>query len=75
MKVPVRSTTGIVFSLLLGMQGAHAAGFYLSEYGMPASTGTAGVANQTNNFGADAAWSNPAGMTGLSEDRLLQGGR
>ncbi len=73
MNMSMRSSTGIVFALLLGMQGAHAAGFYLSEFGTPASTGTAGVANPTNNFTADAAWSNPAGMTGLSEDSLLVG--
>jgi len=73
MKVRLGIMYGLVFSLLLGMQAANAAGFYLSEYGTPASTGTAGVANVTNNFGADAAWSNPAGMTGLSEDAILFG--
>ena len=73
MKLLMRSTTGIVFSLLLGMQGAHAAGFYLSELGTPSSTGMAGVSNVTNNFSADAAWTNPAGMTGLSEDSFVVG--
>jgi hypothetical protein len=46
-------TSGLLFSFLLTIQGANAAGFYLSEYGTPGSTGTAGVANPTNNFGTD----------------------
>jgi len=33
----------------------------------------AGVSNVTNNFTADAAWTNPAGMTGLSEDSFIVG--
>ena len=59
--------------LLLGMQAANAAGFYLSEVGTPGSVGTAGVANPTNTFAADAAWTNPAGMTGMTEDSILAG--
>lgn len=59
--------------LLIGMQFAHAAGFYLSEVGTPGSLGTAGVANPTNTFSADAAWTNPAGMTGMTEDSILAG--
>jgi long-chain fatty acid transport protein len=54
-------------------QNAQAAGFYLSEVGSPASLGTGGVANSTNTFGADAAWTNPAGMTGLDEDQIFAG--
>jgi long-chain fatty acid transport protein len=54
-------------------QNAQAAGFYLSEVGSPASLGTGGVANPTNTFGADAAWTNPAGMTGLDEDQIFAG--
>ena len=54
-------------------QHASAAGFYLSEVGSPASLGTGGVANPTNTFGADAAWTNPAGMTGLDEDQIFAG--
>ena len=73
MKAHMRITSGLLFSFFLVMQGANAAGFYLSEFGTPASTGTAGVANPTNNFTADAAWTNPAGMTGMSEDSLLAG--
>jgi len=57
----------------LGTQNAPAAGFYLSEVGSPASLGTGGVANPTNTFGADAAWTNPAGMTGLDEDQIFAG--
>ncbi|MGB0257272.1 MAG: OmpP1/FadL family transporter [Coraliomargarita sp.] len=52
---------------------AHGAGFYLSEIGTPGSLGTAGVANPVNTAGADAAWANPAGMTGLESDQILLG--
>jgi long-chain fatty acid transport protein len=52
---------------------AQAAGFYLPEVGSPASLGTGGVANPTNTFGADAAWTNPAGMTGLNRDQIFSG--
>jgi len=52
---------------------AQAAGFYLAEVGSPASLGTGGVANPTNTFGADAAWTNPAGMTGLNRDQIFSG--
>ncbi|UCH53933.1 MAG: outer membrane protein transport protein, partial [Pseudomonadota bacterium] len=59
--------------LLLSMQYAHAAGFYIPEVGTPASVGTAAVANPTNTYTADAAWTNPAGMTGMTEDSILAG--
>ena len=52
---------------------AQAAGFYISEVGTPGSLGTAGVANTVNTYSADAAWTNPAGMTGLKEDEMLTG--
>ena len=58
---------------LLATQSALAAGFYLSEVGTPLSLGTAGVANPTNNNGADASWSNPAGMTGLDQSTMIVG--
>jgi long-chain fatty acid transport protein len=61
-------------ALLLGSTQVHAAGFYLSEVGTPGSVGTAGVANPTNTFTADASWTNPAGMTGMHEDSMLVGG-
>ena len=59
--------------LLLAAQGANAAGFYISEQGTPVSVGTAGVGNPTNTTTADAAWTNPAGMTGMTEDSILAG--
>lgn len=62
-----------VVTATLATQTALAAGFYLTEVGTPGSLGTAGVANPTNTFGADAAWTNPAGMTGLQEDTIVGG--
>ena len=50
-----------------------AAGFYLPEVGTPHSLGTGGVGNPTNRDGADASWTNPAGMTGLDEDEIVAG--
>lgn len=50
-----------------------AAGFYFPEVGTPSSLGTGGVANVTNTYGADTAWTNPAGMTGLDQDRVFAG--
>ncbi len=50
-----------------------AAGFYLQEIGTPHSLGTAGVANPTNIEGADASWSNPAGMAFLQQDQVFAG--
>lgn len=50
-----------------------AAGFYLSEVGTPGSLGTAGTANVTNTYTADASWANPAGMTGVKQDEILTG--
>ena len=52
---------------------AEAAGFYFPEVGTPSSLGTGGVANATNTYGADVAWTNPAGMTALEEDRIFAG--
>ena len=69
----------IVYPLILTAAAAlmtenvTAAGFYLAEVGSPASLGTGGVANPTNTGHADAAWTNPAGMTGLDHDSLLAG--
>jgi long-subunit fatty acid transport protein len=45
--------------LLVLIGHAVAGGLYLSELGTPGSTGTAGVANPTNTFTADAAWTDP----------------
>jgi len=58
---------------LLFSQSSFAGGFYLPEVGSPGSVGTAGVANVVNNFGTDAALTNPAGMTGLKRDQVLVG--
>lgn len=69
---PVRPL--VTAALLGGIQCAGAAGFYISEVGTPGSLGTAGVANPTNTFSADASWTNPAGMTGMHEDSMLAGG-
>lgn len=52
---------------------AQSAAFYISEVGTPGSLGTAGVVNTTNNFGADSAFTNPAGMTGLKQDMVVGG--
>jgi long-chain fatty acid transport protein len=50
-----------------------AAGFYIQEVGSPGSLGTAGVANPTNTWGADASWTNPAGMTGIDQQHVMGG--
>ena len=49
------------------------AGFYSPSIGTPGSLGTAGVANPTNTRGADASWTNPAGMTGIDQQHILSG--
>jgi long-chain fatty acid transport protein len=64
----VIGSTTLLFSHILS-----AAGFYISEVGTPGSLGTAGVSNPTNTYGADASWTNPAGMTGLQQDTLVGG--
>ena len=71
----IRFGSGLMASAIaaLCVQPAMAAGFYLPEVGSPASLGTAGVANPTNTFHADAAWTNPAGMTGLERDSMMAG--
>ena len=54
---------------LLLTSGAQAAGFYIAEVGTPRSLGTAGVANPTST-GANAAWSNPAGLALVDQDQM-----
>jgi long-chain fatty acid transport protein len=67
-------TYRIVIGMLLSLSHtSFAGGFYVSELGTPGSLGTAGVANVTNNFGPDSAWTNPAGMTGLEQDTGVAG--
>ncbi len=64
----------LIFVFLLFVSNSiFAAGFYISEIGTPGSLGTAGVANPVNNRGADSAWTNPAGMTGLDESQFMSG--
>ena len=48
-----------------------AAGFYISSVGSPGSLGTAASANVTNDWGPDATWANPAGLTGIGERRVM----
>ena len=62
----------VAISLAWG-QPLLAAAFYIDEVGTPVSLGTAGVANPTNTTSADAAWTNPAGMTAQDEDHILTG--
>ncbi len=52
-----------------------AGGFYIQELGTPASIGTAGTARTTNNYAPEAAFGNPAGMTGITKDTILVGGQ
>ena len=63
----------VTICLLFSSKLSFAGGFYLPEVGSPGSVGTAGVANVVNNFGTDAALTNPAGMTGLKKDQVLVG--
>ena len=63
----------LIAFLLISDHQCLAAGFYITEVGTPHSLGTAGVANPTNRSGADSAWSNPAGMTGIEEDHIYSG--
>jgi len=61
-------------AVLLAMTNAAlGAGFYAPSIGTPGSLGTAGVANPTNTRFADAAWTNPAGMTGMDQQHLIAG--
>ena len=62
-----------VVTAIFATQTALAAGFYLTEVGTPGSLGTAGTGNPTNTTGADSAWTNPAGMTGLEQDQIFAG--
>ena len=76
MKYPVSSAMRCLLLgcvTLLFTQTLSAAGFYVSEVGTPGSLGTASVANPTNTYGADASWTNPAGMTGLQHDTMVGG--
>ena len=50
---------------------AEAGGFYINSVGSPGSLGTAASANVTNNWGPDATWANPAGLTGTGKDPIM----
>lgn len=50
----------------------YAGGFYLATIGTPGSLGTAGVANPTNTFGADASFTNPARMKVPDHDSIAK---
>ena len=65
--------TILATSLLAFTNAAIGAGFYSPSVGTPGSLGTAGVANPTNTRGADASWTNPAGMTGIDQQHILSG--
>lgn len=58
---------------LLFASPAIAGGLYLTEIGSPNSLGTASSGNVTNHRMADAAWTNPAGMTGIEGPEMLVG--
>ena len=66
-------TVLVTVTMTFAAPPARSAALYISEIGTPGSLGTAGVANVTNNFGADAAFTNPAGMTGLDQDVVVGG--
>lgn len=62
----------ITISFIFAQQ-VFAAGLYLSQLNSPVSLGTAGVNNVVNNLAADAAYTNPAGMTGIERDTIMPG--
>lgn len=70
-----KSTLCVSLVLITWLFGhdAFAGGLYSSEIGSPTSLGTAGVNNVVNNVGPDSAWTNPAGMTGVKKDTVMQG--
>jgi long-chain fatty acid transport protein len=69
---PLLGALGISLLALAAMP-ARAGGFYFTEVGSPLSVGTAGAANVTNTLSADAAWTNPAGLTRMNNEGILVG--
>ncbi len=65
--------TLLIFGLLSYSNLLLAGGFYIQELGTPISIGTAGTARTTNNYAPEAAFGNPAGMTGITKDTILLG--
>ena len=55
---------------MVAAEQSMAAAFYLTQVGTPLSIGTVGVANTVNNWCADAAWAQPAGMVDLKENTV-----
>jgi long-chain fatty acid transport protein len=68
MKIVDKSSALLAVAALLATGQSMAAGFYLTQLGTPMSIGSVGVTNTVNTWGADAAWSQPAGMVNLEED-------
>ena len=71
----MNTTTALKLTTLFTLSSAStfAAAFYMSEVGTPGSLGSAGVANPVNDRHADAAWTNPAGMTNLEQNEIMLG--
>jgi len=73
--ISITSKISIFVFIFSHSQTLLAGGFYLQELGTPSSIGTAGTARTVNNVGAETAWGNPAGMTGLEKTTILNGGQ
>jgi long-chain fatty acid transport protein len=71
----IRSTLIFCFAVmsLMFADQVFAGGLYVSEVNSPVSLGTAGVNNVVNTAAADAAYTNPAGMTGIKRDTIMPG--
>jgi len=70
MKIVDKSSALLAASVLLATGESMAAGFYLTQVGTPMTIGSVGVTNTVNTWGADAAWTQPAGMVNLEEDSV-----
>ena len=70
MKIVGKSSASLAGVILLATGKSMAAGFYLTQVGTPMSIGTVGVTNTVNTWGADAAWTQPAGMVDLEDDSV-----
>ncbi len=66
-------TGGIAALFVVLSSPAGAGGIYMSEIGTPNSLGTASSGNVTIRTSPDAAWANPAGMTGIDEPMMFAG--
>ena len=70
MKLDIALVSILSGAALLVTEQSMAAAFYLTQVGTPLSIGTVGVANTVNNWCADAAWAQPAGMVDLKENTV-----